>query len=83
MFAPETFGKRAEMGNEPSTESTTRVPRTSWSEETAQSVPETLGRTYYLLPWSAQGLRKQEKRSDSCAAKEGANKLVSSVWSKN
>jgi hypothetical protein len=61
--------QRTEMGNKPGTESTNRVPRTSCFEKTAQYVLETWGYMYNALPWSAQGMRKQDKKSDSCAAK--------------
>jgi hypothetical protein len=75
--------QRAEMGNKPGTESTTRVPRMSHSEETAQSVPEAWGRTYNALTGSTQGLRKWDKKTYSCAAKTGAKKHVSSNCAKN
>jgi hypothetical protein len=42
----------------------------------AKCVPETWGQTYNILPGSAQGLRKQDKKSDSRAAKKGIKKLV-------
>ncbi len=44
----------------------------------ARCVPKTWVRTYNLLPGNAQGLRKQDKKLDSSAAKKGAKKLVSS-----
>jgi hypothetical protein len=41
---------------------------------------------YNVLPWSAQGLIKWDKKSDFRAAKKGAKKLVSSnctkTWNK-
>ena len=48
----------------------------------ARCVPETWGRTYNVLPWSAQGRRKQDEKFDSHAAKKAAMKLVSSNCTK-
>ncbi len=49
----------------------------------ARCVPETWGITYVVLPGSAQSLRKQDKKLDSCAAKKGMKKQVSSKCAKN
>jgi hypothetical protein len=37
---------------------------------------------YDILPQSVKGVRKWDKKSDSCAAKKGAKKLVSSDFAK-
>jgi hypothetical protein len=37
---------------------------------------------YNVLPWSAKGTRKQDKKSDSHSARKGAKKLVSSNFAK-
>jgi hypothetical protein len=50
--------------------------------ESMHSVPETWECTYDELPWSAKGMRKRNEKSDSCAAKKGAKKLVSSNFVK-
>ncbi len=55
--------QRAEVGNKPCTKFTTRVPQTFCSKGKAQSVPETCGHAYYVLPQSTQeGLRKRERK---------------------
>ncbi len=51
-------------------------------EKLTHSVPGTWGCMYDILPWSAKGMRKQNKNLDSCAAKKGAKKLVSSDFAK-
>jgi hypothetical protein len=45
-------------------------------------VPEIWGRMYNVQTWSAKGTRKQDKKSNFHAAKEGAKKLVSSDLAK-
>ncbi len=47
-----------------------------------RSMPETWGHMYDVLPWSAKGMRKWDKKSNSRAAKKGAKKLVSSNFAK-
>jgi hypothetical protein len=70
--------QKAERGKNNGSESTTRFPRASCFEKPTRSVPETWGRTYDVLPWSAKGTRKWDKNSDVHAAKKGTKKLVSS-----
>jgi hypothetical protein len=59
-----------------SSEATTRFPRAFCFKKPTRSVPETWGRMYDVLAWSAKGARKRDKKLDSCAAEEGAKKLV-------
>jgi hypothetical protein len=49
------------MEKQPGIESTTRVPRKSYSRETVQPVLETWGRMCNALPLSAQDMRKWER----------------------
>jgi hypothetical protein len=66
--------QKAERGTKTSSQSTTtRVPRASCFEKSMRSVLEIWGRTYNVLPQSANGMRKWDKKLDSCAAKKGAN----------
>ncbi len=58
-------------------ESTTRFSWAYCFEKSTRSVPEIWGRMYDILPWSAKGTRKWDKKLDSRAAKEGVKKLVS------
>jgi hypothetical protein len=70
--------QKAEKGKFTGSEATTRFPQASCFEKPTCSVPETRGRMYDVLAWSANGTRKQDEKSDSCAAKKGSKKLVSS-----
>jgi hypothetical protein len=70
------------MGKKTNTESTIRFLQASCFEKTMRSVPETWGRTYNVLPWSAKGMRKWDEKLDSLAAKKGTKKLVSSNCTK-
>jgi hypothetical protein len=63
-------------------ESTTRFPRASCFEKPTCSVPETWGRMYDVPAWIAKRYEKQDEKLDSCAAKKGVKKLVSSNFSK-
>jgi hypothetical protein len=63
-------------------ESTTRFLQATCFEELTRSVPEIWGCMYDVLPRSAKGMRKWDKKSDSCAAEKGAKKLVSSNFAK-
>jgi hypothetical protein len=45
-------------------------------------VPEFWGGSYGVVPRSVKGTRKRDEKLDSCAAKKGAKKLVSSNCSK-
>jgi len=74
--------QKAEMGKKTGTESTTRFPQASCFEKTMRSAPESLGRTYDILPLSAKCMRKWDKKSDSHAAKKGAKKFLSSNFAK-
>ena len=82
MFAPETFSKKAERGKFTGSEATTRFPRASSFEKPTCSMPETWGRMYNVLAQSAKGTKKWDEKSDSCAAKKGAKKIVSSDFAK-
>ncbi len=73
---------KAERGKITSSESTTRFPRLSCFKKPTRAVPEIWGHTYNVLPWSAKGTRKWDKKSDSRAAEKGAKKLVSSNFAK-
>jgi hypothetical protein len=74
--------QKAERGKITSSQSATRFPRASCFERPTCSVPETWGRTYDVLPWSAKGTRKQDKKSDYHSAKKGVKKLGSSDFAK-
>jgi hypothetical protein len=74
--------QKAERGKITNSESTTRFLQASCFEKPTGSVPEIWGRTYNILPWSANGTRKWDKNLDSRAAKKGAKKLVSSNFTK-
>jgi hypothetical protein len=75
--------QKAERGKKTCTEPSTRFPQASCFERLMCSVvPETWGRMYDVLPWSAKGMRKWDKKLDSRAAKKGAKKLVSSNFAK-
>jgi hypothetical protein len=74
--------QKVERGKITSSESATRFPQASCFKKPTRSVPETWGRTYGVLPWSAKGTRKQDKKSDSHSAKKGTKKLVSSDFAK-
>ncbi len=52
-FTPETFGKRRKRENS----QPTRFPRASCFEKPMRSVPETWGRMFDVLAWSANGMR--------------------------
>jgi hypothetical protein len=68
--------QKAEREKITSSESTTRFPRASCFKKSMHSVPETWGHMYDVLPWSAKGTRKWDRKSDFRAAKKGAKKLV-------
>jgi hypothetical protein len=74
--------RKAERGKITGSESATRFLQASCFKKPTRSVPETWGRMYNVLPWIAKGTRKQDKKSDSRAAKKGAKKLVSSNFAK-
>ncbi len=75
--------QKAERGKITGSEYTTRFSRASCFKKPTRSVPEIWGRMYDVLARSAKGTKKQDKKSDSRAAKKGANKLVSSNFVKN
>ncbi len=60
------------------------ITRFLWAcfEKLMRSVPDTWGCRYGILPQSAKGKRKWDKKLDSRAAKKGANKLLSSNFAK-
>ncbi len=60
--------QKAEWGKKTGTDSSTRFPRASFFEK-ARDVCQ--GRMYDVLLWSTKGIRKQDKKSDSYAAKKG------------
>ncbi len=70
--------QKAERGKFTGSEATTRFPRVSCSEKPTRSVQEIWGCMYDVLARSANGMRKQDEKLDSRAAKKGAKKLVSS-----
>jgi hypothetical protein len=74
--------QKAERGKIIGSKSTTRFPRASCFKKPMCSVPEIWGRMYNILAWSAKGKKKRDVKSDSHAAKKGANKLVSSNFAK-
>jgi hypothetical protein len=74
--------QKAERGKITSSKSTTRFLRASCFKKPTRSVPEIWGRMYNALAQSPKGTRKQDKKSDSHAAKKGAKKLVSSDFVK-
>jgi hypothetical protein len=87
MFSPSDvrtrkFRQKAEKEKFTDSKATTRFPRASCFEKPTHSVPETWGRMYDVLAWSANGTRKGTRKSDSCAAEKGAKKLVSSDFAK-
>ena len=49
--------QKVERGKITGSESTTRFPRASCFEKPTRSVPETWGRMYDVLAWSANGMR--------------------------
>jgi hypothetical protein len=74
--------QKAERGTITGRESATRFPQESCFEKPMRSLPETWGRTYGVLPWSAKGTRKQDEILNSSAAEKVAKKLVSSNFAK-
>jgi hypothetical protein len=66
--------QKVERGKITGSESATRFLQASCFKKPMRSVPETWGHTYDVLPWSAKGTRKQDKKSDSRAAKKGMKK---------
>ncbi len=74
--------QKAERGKITGSESATRFPRESCFKKPVHSVPETWEHMYDVLYQSAKGTRKWDKKSDSCAAKKGTKKLVSSDFAK-
>jgi hypothetical protein len=73
---------KAERRKITSSESATRLLQASCFGKSMHSVPEIWGRMYDVLPQSAKGMRKCDKKSDSHAAKKGTKKLVSSNFTK-
>ncbi len=63
--------QKAERGKITGSESATRFPRASCFKKPTHSVPEIWGRMYDVLPWSAKGTRKWDKKLDSRAAEKG------------
>ena len=62
MFSPmdvhsRNLGQKAEKGKFNGSDATTRFPRASCFEKPTRSVPETWGRMYNVLAWSANGTR--------------------------
>jgi hypothetical protein len=66
--------QKAEKGKITGTESATRFLQALCLKKSMRSVPEIWGHTYDVLPWSAKGMRKLDKKFDSHAAKKGAKK---------
>jgi hypothetical protein len=82
MFAPETFGKKAERGKFTSSEATTRFPRASCFKKPTHSVPELWGCMYNVLAQSAYGTRNGVRNWISMQLRKVQIKLVSSDFSK-
>ncbi len=66
MFSPtdvcsRNLQQKAEKGKFAGSEATTRFPRASCFEKPTCSVPETWGRMYDVLAWSANGTRKRTR----------------------
>jgi hypothetical protein len=62
MFSPmdvlsRNLRQKAEKGKFTGSEATTRFPQLSCFEKPTRSVPETWGRMYDVLAWSANGTR--------------------------
>jgi hypothetical protein len=74
--------QKAEKGKITKDKTTTGLLWASCFKNPTRSVPEKWGRKYNVLPWSAKGMRKQDEKSNSCAAEKGATKLVSSDFAK-
>jgi hypothetical protein len=74
--------QKAEREKFTGSEVTARFPQVSCFKKPTGSVPEIWGCMYNVLAWSAKGMRKRVKKSDSHAAKKGAKKLVSSNFAK-
>jgi hypothetical protein len=74
--------QKAEKGKFTGSEATTRFPQASCFEKPMRSVPETWGRMYDVLAWSANGTRNGTRKLDSRAAEKGAKKLGSSNFAK-
>jgi hypothetical protein len=82
-FAPETFSKERKWDINPVLTPLPGSHKCLALRKQPRCEPETWGRTYGILPGSAQGLRKRDEKLDSHAAKEGMKKLVSSNCAKN
>ncbi len=74
--------QKVERGKITGSKSSTRFPRASCFKKPMHSVPEIWGRMCDVLARSSKGTRKRDKKSDSCAAKKGTKKLVSSNFAK-
>jgi hypothetical protein len=53
--------QKAEKGKFAGSEATTRFPRASCFKKPTRSVPETWGRMYDVLAWSANGTKKRTR----------------------
>ncbi len=82
MFAPETFGKKAERGKFIGSEATTRFPRASCFEKPMHSVPELLGRMYDVLAQSANGIRNGMRNRIPVQPRKAQKKIVRSDFAK-
>ncbi len=69
-------------GKKTGTNSNTRFPQVSCFEKMGDVLPEVWGRTYNVVLQSTKGMRKWDKKLDSCAAEKGVKKLVSSNCTK-
>jgi hypothetical protein len=74
--------QKVEMGKFTGSEATTRFPRASCFEKPMRSVPETWGRMYDLLAWSANGTRNGTKNWIPVQPRKAQKKLVSSDFAK-
>jgi hypothetical protein len=69
------FQQKVERGKITSSESATRYPRASYFETPTRSVPETWGCTYDVLPRSAKGKKKQDKKIGFLCSQERCKEI--------
>ncbi len=74
--------QKAERGKFTGSDATTRFPRVSCFEKPMHSVPETGGAHVQSTSSECQWYEKRDEKLDSCAAKKGTKKLVSSNFAK-
>ncbi len=70
--------QKVKWGKKTGTESSTRFPRATCFKKTRDLCQKYGGACTTYLPWTTKGMSKWDEKLDSCAAKKGAKKLVSS-----